>query len=134
MIALDARIKVADLAMHPAPAPAILPYPAQWETRQTLRDGREMVIRPIRPDDERFYADFMARMTPEDIRMRLFMPMRQFSHQFLARLTQIDCAREMAFIALAPGADDALELLGVARFWPIRTMKGANMPSWSARI
>ena len=116
MIAVDARIKVEDPAKHPAPAPAIRPYPAQWETRQKLRDGREMVVRPIRPDDERFYTDFMARMTQEDIRMRLFMPMRQFSHQFLARLTQIDYGREMAFIALAPGADGALELLGVARF------------------
>lgn len=116
MIALDARIKIEDPATHPAPAPAIRPYPAQWETRQKLRDGREMVIRPIRPDDERYYANFMARMTQEDIRMRLFMPMRQFSHQFLARLTQIDYGREMAFIALAAGADGASELLGVARF------------------
>ena len=116
MIALDARIKVEDPAQHPAPAPAIRPYPAQWETRQTLRNGREIAIRPIRPDDEQLYADLMARMTPEDIRLRLFVPMRQFSHQFLARLTQIDYGREMAFIALAPGTGGDLEMLGVARF------------------
>jgi acetyltransferase len=117
IIALDARIKVADPAKHPAPPPAIRPYPAQWETKQTQRDGCEVFIRPIRPDDERLYADLMARMTPEDIRLRLFMPMRQFSHQFLARLTQIDYAREMAFIALAPAADGAVEMLGAARFF-----------------
>jgi acetyltransferase len=115
MIALDARIRVEDPAKHAAPPPAIRPYPMQWETKQSLLNGREIFIRPMRPDDERFYTDFMARMTPEDIRLRLFMPMRQFSHQFIARLTQIDYAREMAFIALAPDTGGASEMLGVSR-------------------
>ncbi len=42
-------------------------------------------------------------ITPEDIRLRLFMPVREFSHSFLARMTQIDYAREIAFIALRTG-------------------------------
>ncbi len=117
MIALDARIRVEDPAKHPAPPPAIRPYPTQWDSRQRLLDGSEVFIRPIRPDDERFYADFMARMTPEDVRLRLFMPVRELSHQFLARMTQIDYAREMAFIALRGGAGGAQDMLGVVRFF-----------------
>ena len=47
----------------------------------------------------------------------MFMPVREFSHEFLARMTQIDYAREMAFIALRPDGAGDLELLGVARFF-----------------
>jgi acetyltransferase len=115
MLALDARIRVVDPAVHPAPPPAIRPYPSKWERRVRLQDGSEVYIRPIRPDDERLYAKFNSRVTPEDSRLRLFAPVRELSHQFLARLTQIDYAREIAFIALADG--DEPEMLGVVRFF-----------------
>ena len=71
----------------------------------------------IRTDDERFYTQFMARVTPEDIRLRMMMPVREFSHQFLARMTQIDYAREMAFVALRYDSDGEPEMLGVVRFF-----------------
>ena len=76
-----------------------------------------MFVRPIRPEDERFYARFMERMDPEDVRLRMFMTVREFSHKFLARMTQIDYAREMAFIALRPDGEGDQESLGVARFF-----------------
>jgi acetyltransferase len=117
MIALDARIRVEDPAKHPPVPSAIRPYPLRWETRQKLLDGSEVFIRPIRPDDERFYAHFMPRMTQEDIRLRLFRPVRELSHEFLVRMTQIDYGREMAFIALRSQAAEAQEMLGVVRFF-----------------
>jgi acetyltransferase len=117
MIALDARIKVEDPALHPPVTCAIRPYPAHWERTYTLTDGEEIHVRPIRPDDERFYKAFMEKMTPEDIRLRLFAPVREFSHQFLVRMTQIDYAREMAFIALRSASDGSEEMLGVSRFF-----------------
>src|SRR6185295_5275916 len=49
---------------------------------------------------------------PEDIRFRFLAPRKEFSHKFLARFTQIDYARAMAFIALNK---EQTELLGVAR-------------------
>ena len=76
-----------------------------------------MFVRPIRPEDELFYAQFMPRMNPEDIRLRMFMPVREFSHEFLARMTQIDYAREMAFVALRPDSEGEQEMLGGARFF-----------------
>jgi acetyltransferase len=117
MIALDARIRVEDPIKHPPVPSAIRPYPLHWETRQKLLDGSEVAIRPIRPDDERFYAHFNSLMTPEDIRLRLFGPVRELSHEFLVRMTQIDYAREMAFIALRPQAEGGEEMLGVVRFF-----------------
>jgi acetyltransferase len=59
----------------------------------------------------------MERMDPEDVRLRMFMTVREFSHQFLARMTQIDYAREMAFIALRPDGNGDQEVLGGARFF-----------------
>ncbi|WKW49670.1 bifunctional acetate--CoA ligase family protein/GNAT family N-acetyltransferase [Rhodomicrobium lacus] len=118
MIALDARIKVVDPAEHKPVPCAIRPYPVRWEAHETLLDGSPVTVRPIRPDDEHFYPSFMSHVTPEDLRLRLFSPVRQFSHHFLARLTQIDYAREMAFIAVRPAEDGGpSEMLGVARFF-----------------
>ena len=117
MIALDARIRVEDPAIHPPVPCAIRPYPTHWERKYRLMDGSEVFVRPIRPEDERLYARFMDRMDAEDIRLRMFMPVREFSHKFLARMTQIDYAREMAFIALRPDETEEQEALGVARFF-----------------
>ncbi len=117
LLALDARIEVEDPLKVPATPPAIRPYPIQWETHEKLLNGEEVFIRPIRPDDERFYTLFMSHVTPEDIRLRMMMPVREFSHQFLARMTQIDYAREMAFVALRTGPDGEPEMLGVVRFF-----------------
>jgi acetyltransferase len=117
MIALDARIEVEDPAKVPVIPPAIRPYPVQWEAKERLLNGKEVFIRPIRPDDERFYTAFMSHMTPQDIRLRLLMPVREFTHQFLARMTQIDYAREMAFVALRYQDGGEPEMLGVVRFF-----------------
>lgn len=86
--------------------------PKEWERHFTLPDGRAVYVRPLRPDDESLYGPFLAKVTPEDVRFRFFGPVKEFSHAFLARFTQINYATAMAFIAL----DEATgEMLGVAR-------------------
>ncbi len=112
VLALDARISVADEKASPRKALAIRPYPRQWETHFDIAQVGKITVRPVRPDDVRLYAKFFADMSPEDVRMRFFTPRVALTPQFLARLTQIDYAREMAFVALAP---DNGELLGVVR-------------------
>ena len=84
----------------------------QWETRFDIAEVGTVDVRPVRPDDERLYEVFFANVSADDVRMRFFTPRVSLSHQFLARLTQIDYAREMAFVALAPKTG---ELLGVVR-------------------
>ena len=105
VIALDARIKL-DWAHAQVPAPnpyfAIRPYPKSWERTVKLADGRQVFIRPIRPSDEGIYGDFLRSLTPADLRLRFFTPKAEFSHQFVARFTQIDYSRAMAFVALDP--------------------------------
>ena len=62
-----------------------------------------MTLRPIRPEDEAQHLDFLEHLDPEDIRLRVFYSRRSIESE-LARLTQIDYAREMAFVATAPDA------------------------------
>ncbi len=112
VIALDARIRIDDEAAHPRVPLSIRPYPSEWETRVDTPAGA-VLLRPIRPDDERLYEAFFANVSPEDTRLRFFAPKTELSHRFLARLTQIDYAREMAFVALD---ETGTSLLGVSRF------------------
>jgi len=110
VIALDARIVVRKpTGRERAARFAIRPYPVELECEVTHRDER-FFIRPIRPDDEPLIQAFTKRLTPEDVRMRFFGPLRELSHEMAARLTQIDYDREMAFLLL-----DGKELLGVGR-------------------
>lgn len=115
VVALDARIRIepSELDMPgPNPRLAIRPYPNQWETHVEAPAGQTIFIRPIKPTDELLYDKFLANITAEDLRFRFLSPRKEFSHSFIARFTQIDYARAMAFVALS--ADEG-ELLGVAR-------------------
>ena len=94
---------------------AIPPYPEEWVTRWAARSGEALTIRPIRPEDAEAHAAFFGRLTAEDIRWRFFSQLKELPPQQIARLTQLDYDREMAFVAIRMAADGREELLGVAR-------------------
>ena len=117
VIAVDARVSVAPVAKlqrGPSGHPrfAIRPYPKEWERHVTLHDGTTLLVRPVRPEDEELYPPFFAAVTQQDLRLRFFAPVKEFSHTFIARFTQIDYARAMAFIAINESTG---EMLGVVR-------------------
>ncbi len=111
-IALDARVRVADPSLEPRHPMTVRPYPVQWEAEDAIGGMGRVLLRPIRPEDETLYARFFERTSVEDVRMRFFTARPDLSHRFLARMTQVDYAREMAFVAIS--ASDG-ELLGIAR-------------------
>jgi acetyltransferase len=86
-------------------------YPTQWERHLRVKDW-DIFVRPIRPEDEPLIHDFLHHVTSEDLRLRFFAPMKEFTHDFIARLTQLDYARAMAFLAFDEASN---ELLGVVR-------------------
>ena len=117
VIAVDARVSVAPVeAVRRGPPGnprfAIRPYPKEWERHVTLRDGSNVLVRPVRPEDEPLYGPFFAHVTQHDLRLRFFAPVKEFGHAFVARFTQIDYGRAMAFIALD---ENSGEMLGVVR-------------------
>lgn len=116
VLALDARVKVARADSPGARTRlSIRPYPKQLEEPITLKSGRKVLLRPIRPEDEPAHQAYHARLTPEDIHFRFFGLVREFPHSQMARFTQIDYDREMAFIATAPDEQGKPETLGVVR-------------------
>lgn len=103
VLALDARISI-----DPVPLPtdrphhahfAIRPYPKEWERTLALRDGRRFMVRPVRPEDESLYEEFFRHVNADDMRLRFFGLVKDISHAFIARLTQIDYGRSIALLA-----------------------------------
>jgi acetyltransferase len=86
---------------------------SQYACADRLADGTIIRLRPIRPEDETLLEEFAAHMSPEDMRLRFFAAMRGLSRELAARLSHIDHDSEAALLAFA---EDASELLGVARF------------------
>ena len=114
VLALDARIRVRKPVAGESRL-AVRPYPAGLEERASV-GGRDLLVRPIRPEDGGRLAAFYAGATPSDLRLRFFMSRREVPHSELARYCQIDYEREMTFIALAaPDGEDAAVMAGEAR-------------------
>jgi acetyltransferase len=91
IIAVDARIAIAPLAPGSRkgrghPRFAVRPYPKDWERDLMLDNGRRIFVRPMRPEDEDLVKEFFRHVTPEDLRLRFFAAVRDFSHPFIARL------------------------------------------------
>ncbi|MDB5859528.1 MAG: hypothetical protein JWQ76_3217 [Ramlibacter sp.] len=114
VVALDARIRVSRKLPAGAANFAITPYPAELEERVQWQ-GEPIVLRPIRPEDEPQHRAFVEGLKPEDLRLRFFSSRRELPRSELARLSQVDYAREMAFIAVRTLPGGAHETLGVVR-------------------
>ena len=117
VVAVDARVVIApsDGPLHKGPWHSrfvVRPYPKEWERDEQLPHGRHMFVRPVRPEDEALFLEFFNQVTEEDLRLRFFSAVRHFSHEFIARLTQLDYARSIALVALDP--DDG-RMLGAVR-------------------
>jgi len=93
---------------------AIRPYPKELE-RQVDWEGRTLLIRPIRPEDETRLGELLNSLSPEDSRMRFFDSTRSLPRDRLARFSQIDYDREVALVAIERGSDGAERVLGEVR-------------------
>ncbi|CDX20681.1 fused acyl-CoA synthetase: NAD(P)-binding subunit; ATP-binding subunit [Mesorhizobium sp. ORS 3324] len=114
VIALDARIEIDPQRVEepaPNPALAIRPYPSGW-SRDFASGGFSYHIRPIMPADATLYPAFMAKISPDDLRLRFLSPRKNFPDQMLKRLTQLDYDRDIAFVALEK---DTGALAGIGR-------------------
>lgn len=91
---------------------AVRPYPSQWQRHLDVKDGWRVFARPIRPEDEPLIHEFLTHVSSKDRRLRFFASMKEFSHEFIARLTQLDYARAMAFVAFDEATN---EMVGMVR-------------------
>ncbi|QBQ55697.1 bifunctional acetate--CoA ligase family protein/GNAT family N-acetyltransferase [Nitrosococcus wardiae] len=114
VLALDARMGIAPAKSSGPERLAIRPYPRELEEWSDFQ-REKVLLRPIRPEDEPQYREFLQQLDPQDIRFRFFDMIKEWPHSELARYTQIDYDREMAFLAIPKNVDDWPKILGVAR-------------------
>ncbi len=104
LLALDARVVLNDPTLRPdqLPKPAIRPYPSQYVSRWTMKDGAEVTLRPIRPEDEPSMVKFHETLSDRTVYLRYFYSLSlsaRVAHERLSRICFVDYDREMALVA-----------------------------------
>ncbi len=114
VLALDARMRLSAQAPGGEDHFAIRPYPAHL-LEQFVWQGQPLTVRAIQPEDFAQHLAFLDSLAPGDLPLRVLFSQRHLARSELARLTQLDYAREMAFVAVAPDPQDARreQILGV---------------------
>jgi acetyltransferase len=132
LLALDARIVLHDPAKQKeVPQPAIRPYPMQYVSRWKMKDGREVTIRPIRPEDEPLMAEFHRTLSDRTVYLRYFASLTlsaRIAHERLLRICFGDYDREMVLVAehhLQDGSSP--RIVGVGRLNKLGTRNGAEV-------
>ncbi|HUE24475.1 MAG TPA: bifunctional acetate--CoA ligase family protein/GNAT family N-acetyltransferase [Bryobacteraceae bacterium] len=115
LVALDARIVVhgPEVSKEQLPKLAIRPYPNRYVSVWSMKDGTDVLIRPIRPEDEPMMVKFHATLSERSVYLRYFHLMnlsQRVAHERLTRICFIDYDREMALVAERQGG-----IVGVAR-------------------
>lgn len=114
VLAVDTRVQIERVQDKHNERLAICPYPKELEEFVTLK-SKEIFVRPIRPEDESLHYSFLSKVSDEDLYSRFFGVIKKIPHSQMARFTQIDYNREMAFIAVHKTINDGWETLGVVR-------------------
>jgi len=125
LIALDGRVVLhgPEVAMDQVPKCAIRPYPTRYVAPWTAKDGTNLVIRPIRPEDEPAMVQFHQTLSERSVYLRYFHLInleQRTTHERLTRICFIDYTREMALVAerLNPETGQS-EILAVGRMMKI---------------
>ena len=118
IIALDARIVLDEEAIQNGMQEyghlIISPYPTRYIQPWVCKDGRSVLLRPIRPEDEPLQKELLASLSEDTSRFRFFYTLRDITHSMLTRFCNIDYDREMAIIA-EYGSDVKKRNVGVGR-------------------
>jgi acetyltransferase len=103
LLALDARIVTfgSEVKEEALPRPAIRPYPAQYVSHWGMKDGRQVTLRPIRPEDEPLMVEFHRTLSDSAVYLRYFQVQKldsRIDHERLIRRCCVDYDREMAVV------------------------------------
>ncbi|MCX9010657.1 MAG: GNAT family N-acetyltransferase, partial [Candidatus Methanoperedens sp.] len=119
--ALDARAAIdrkrVFARLEPYAHLVISPYPEKYKTLWRLSDGRAVLLRPIKPEDEPLWIEMLRTLSDESIRYRFFDTLRvPIAHEFSSRYTNIDYDREIAIVAELE-EEGKRKILGVVRLF-----------------
>jgi acetyltransferase len=133
LLALDARIVLhgPGVTLDQLPKAAIRPYPRRYVSSWTMKDGTQVTIRPIRPEDEPLIAKFHETLSDRSVYLRYFCSLslsRRVAHERLLRICFGDYDREMALVAehTDPGTGER-RILGVGRMNKLHSRNEAEV-------
>lgn len=115
ILVLAAGITFSDIPAAGAslyPHLVITPYPTRYTTQWTLKDGTEVTLRPIRPEDEPLEHDMLTTVSELTARQRFFSPIKTWTHDTLVRFCNIDYEREVAIVAMP---QEIKRIIGIGR-------------------
>ncbi|HVM92457.1 MAG TPA: bifunctional acetate--CoA ligase family protein/GNAT family N-acetyltransferase [Terriglobales bacterium] len=132
LTALDARIVVypQSTAKEEIPRLAIRPYPNRYVRAGVMKNGEEVMVRPIRPEDEPLLIKLHQVLSERTVYLRYFQPLRlsqRTAHERLTRICFIDYDREMALVVEHKTKDDLVEIIAIGRLSRVRGKDEAEM-------
>ncbi|HXZ79812.1 MAG TPA: bifunctional acetate--CoA ligase family protein/GNAT family N-acetyltransferase [Terriglobales bacterium] len=132
LLALDARVVIfgLDVTEDDLPRPAIRPYPSRHVAPWTLKNGVDVVIRPIRPEDEPLLIRFHEELSDRTVYLRYFQPLKlsqRTAHERMTRICFIDYDREMALVAERHNPAGEPEIIGVGRLSKLHGLEEAEV-------
>jgi acetyltransferase len=92
----------------------ISPYPKKYETLWLLKNGQEVLLRPIKPEDEPMWLEWFQSLSEESIRYRFFQMLKDTPHEVRVRYCNVDYDREVALVAEIV-ENGKRKILGVSR-------------------
>lgn len=117
-LALDARVVIDRERVFEKLEPhrhlVISPYPTKYETTWRMRDGRMVILRPIKPEDEPLWLEMFQNFSEQSIRYRFFQIIKDTPHETRVRYCNIDYDREIGIVAEL-NEDGRRRILGVVR-------------------
>jgi len=115
-LALDARgvINKEGFNAKPHENLVISPYPEKYQSLWKLRDGRTVILRPIKPEDEPLWLEMFHNFSEESVHFRVFQTIIDPPHEYSVRYCNIDYDRELAIVAEIE-EDGKRKMLGVVR-------------------
>jgi acetyltransferase len=133
LLALDARIVLHSPAiiLDDLPKPSVRPYPLQYVALWTMRDGNQVTIRPIRPEDEPLIVKLHETLSDRSVYLRYFCSLslsRRVAHERLLKICFGDYDREMALVAeLTDPAAGERRIIAVGRLSKLHSKNEAEV-------
>ena len=132
LIALDARVIVypQETRRDQLPRLAIRPYPKRYVQAGNMKNGEDIVFRPIRPEDEPLLIKLHQALSDRSVYLRYFQPLKlsqRTAHERLTRICFIDYDREMALVAEHKKEDGTPEIIAIGRLSRVRGRDEAEM-------
>jgi GNAT superfamily N-acetyltransferase len=97
------------------PADLIEDYPSQYESLLTIKNGKEVLFRPILRSDGPLLVDLFNHLSPESIRLRFLTNLQFLPEDLLYRFTHLDYKKDFA-LACVIEEDGKVAIIGVGRY------------------